>query len=122
MPSAKRSILYVDDDRGARLTLTLLFGQQGYEVLAVSGSQAAQFLVPEESFDLYLLGARLSAMYRAALWRKIRGFDKHTPIIICSGAIDEFEQEAVLHAGRIIFIADTGIAQLLERIRVEMEF
>lgn len=122
MLSTKRSILYVDDDGGARLTLTLLFGQQGYEVLAVSRSQAIQFVIPEESFDLYLLGARLSEMYKAALCRKIRAFDRDTPIIICAGDTKESKQESALCVGCTIFISKLDIDKLLDQVKAELEF
>jgi DNA-binding response OmpR family regulator len=122
MPSAKPSILYIDDDEGARLILTLHFGQEGYEVLAVSSSQATQFIVPEETFDLYILGSQLSKMNSTAFCRKIRQFERYAPIIIYSEDISEQEHDAMLCAQCTVLIANSGIDELLDKVRAELEF
>lgn len=121
MPSAKRSILYIDDDGDARLIMTLLLGQQGYEVLAVTSSQGTRFIVPKDPFDLNILGPRLLAMNSAALCRQIREFDKHVPIIICSRPINESEQEAALHDVGAVFVTNLCSDHLLETVRAELE-
>jgi DNA-binding response OmpR family regulator len=120
MPSAKRSILYVDDDEGARLMLTLHFGQQGFEVTAVSTSQAAQFILPEELFDLYILG--LPRTDAATFCRKIRQFHRHAPIIIYSSVTRRFEQDAALWVGYTVSVAKPNINQLLESVMVALDF
>ena len=122
MPFAERSILYVDDDEGARLMVTLLFGQEGYEVLAVGSSQASQFIVPGESFDLYILGPRLSGTQSATFCRKIREVERHAPIVIYSGTKGESEHKAALRAGCSVFVAEPSIDNLLNTVRAELEF
>ena len=122
MTFANPSILYVDDDRGARLTLTLHFGQQGFEVTAVGSSQAALYITPEEPFDLYILGPRLSRMDGASFCREIRQFERHAPIIIYSGDSGGSEREAASCVGRTAFVAQLGIDKLLDRVRAELEF
>ena len=122
MQFAKRSILYIDDDEGTRLMLTLHFGQQGFEVTAVGSSHAAMYLTPEESFDLYILGPRLSSKGSAAFCQEIREFERHAPIIIYSGDADGSEKDAALCVGRTVFIANLGMDKLLDKVKSELEF
>jgi DNA-binding response OmpR family regulator len=119
MLSTKPSILYVDDDEEARLMLTLLLGQQGYEVIAVNSSQAVRLITCGESFDLYILG--LSRTDGAAFCRKIREFDRRTPIIIYSGTTQEFDLEVVLRVRGNMLIAKPQIDELLDAVRVELD-
>jgi DNA-binding response OmpR family regulator len=98
--------------------LTLHFGQQGYEVTAISSSQAALFIVPEEPFDLYILGLPRKA--GAALCRKIRESEKHARIIMLSDASQKSEMDAAPCVGCAVFVAENGIDHLLDRVRVEL--
>lgn len=121
MPPAKRSILFVDDDGDARLIMTLLLGQQGYEVIAVTSSQGTQFISSDDPFDLYIMGPRLLAMNSIALCRQIRKFDKHVPIIIYSRASSESEQDSALRDVGAVFVTNLCSDHLLETVRAELE-
>jgi DNA-binding response OmpR family regulator len=102
--------------------LTLFFGQHGYEVLAVSSSQVALFLLPDESFDLYILGPQLSRTDCITFCRKIRQFERYAPILIYSDANRRFEQEAALYDGKNVIVVKPSIDKLLETVRAELEF
>jgi CheY-like chemotaxis protein len=61
-------------------------------------------------------------MYNAALCRKIRAFDRDTPIIICAGDTKESKQESALCVGCTVFISKLGIDKLLDQVKAELEF
>jgi CheY-like chemotaxis protein len=121
MTFINRGILYIDDDEAARLTMTLLFGQHGYEVLAVSSAQATLFFLSEESFDLYILGPRLSRMGPIAFCREIRKSERYAPIIIYSEGMGEAVKDAEVCVGCSVFSARLGLDKLLSKVRAELE-
>ena len=50
---------------------------------------------------------------RGRVFRKIREFDPHTPIIIYSGAVFETQQQEALHAGANAFVSKPEIDKLI---------
>lgn len=120
MPSAKPRIFYVDDDEVNRRVLTLLFGQEGYEMTAVNTSQAMLFIIPDERFSLYILGTLLPGMNGAAFCRKIREFERCAPIVIYSDATPESNPEAAFATGENAFVAKPSIDELIDTVKAKL--
>ena len=120
MPSAKPRIFYVDDNEVSRLVLTLLFGQEGYEVTAISASQAMLFIIPNERFSLYILGTLPPGINGAAFCQKIREFEKRAPIVIYSDATPESNPEAACANGANAFVAKPFIDELIDTVKAKL--
>lgn len=120
MQSAKPRIFYVDNSEVSRLVLTLLFGQEGYEVIAVSPSQATLFIIPNERFSLYILGTLPPRINGAAFCRKIREFERRAPIVIYSDATSECKPEATLAIGANAFVAKPSIDELIDTVKAKL--
>ena len=59
----------------------------------------------QDDFDLYLIDNSLEDGLGVDLCREIRQFDKHTPIVFCSGFTDDGHQRSALSFGASAFLA-----------------
>jgi two-component system response regulator HydG len=76
----------------------------GYEVKTVNelagGLRAAQ----EEHFDLYLISYKLAEGTGVELCRRLRGFDRRTPILFWSSLVYERDRQLAYSAGASVFL------------------
>ena len=86
MRSTKRHILCVDDNDDTCFMLSTLLGQAGYEVRSASSITEGLRLAESEHFDLYILDSQIRGRNGLDLCRRIREFDRTTPIIFFYGA------------------------------------
>src|SRR5262244_3946566 len=97
MEKFKKRILCVEDDADTCLLITLMLSS--YKVVTVSNLKEAVQLIENESFDLYLLDNWLGGDSGIQLCQYIQTADPNTPVIFCSGAVYERDQEEALQAG-----------------------
>ena len=113
MRPTKRRILCVDDEADTCAMLVALLGRENYEVTAVKTVSEALDLARAESFSLYILDEWFPREAGLGLCRKIREFDRHTPIIFYSGAAFDSDKEEALYAGAQAFVAKPYVEELL---------
>jgi len=116
-------ILFVDDNEDTCVAMTLLLGISGYEVMPATTAAEGLSLAKRQHFSLYILDNQLPDGTGIELCRQIRTFDARTPILFCSGAVEEAEQQRALAAGAQAYLTKPGefdaleptIARLLKR-------
>ncbi|HWT01724.1 MAG TPA: response regulator [Pyrinomonadaceae bacterium] len=113
MQPTKRRILCVDDDADTCNMLVVLLGRENYEVTAVKTVSEALGLARAESFNLYILDEWFPREAGLGLCRKIREFDRYTPIVFYSGAAFDSDKEEALYAGAQAFVAKPYVEELL---------
>lgn len=82
--STRRSILVVDDERGPREALRLIFERTYDVVLAESGEQAVA-LLKRRSFDLITLDLKMPGMSGVQTLAAIRKIDATLDVIVVTG-------------------------------------
>lgn len=97
MADVKRRILCVEDnDDQCELVAAML---SDYQVIAARNASQGLLLAHQELFDLYLLDNWLPDFSGAELCRKIRKFDRNTPLLFLSAAAYEEDRQETLEAG-----------------------
>jgi DNA-binding response OmpR family regulator len=92
-------VLYIEDHEDTRELVTLVLGQQSYEVVTGSTIESGVALAGSQRFDLYLLDSWLPDGSGLDLCRKIREFDKATPILFYSAAAYEMDRAEAIRSG-----------------------
>lgn len=94
-----RRILYIEDHDDTRELVTLLLAQKSYEVITGTTIASGVALAGAEDFDLYLLDSWLPDGSGLDLCKRIRQFDKTTPILFYSAAAYAADSELALECG-----------------------
>src|SRR6188474_1612192 len=92
-------VLYIEDHDDTRELVTLVLGQKSIEVVSGSTIQSGVALAGSDEFDLYLLDSWLPDGSGLDLCRKIREFDKATPILFYSAAAYEMDRAEAIKSG-----------------------
>jgi len=92
-------VLYIEDHEDTRELVTLVLEQRGYEVVTGSTIEAGLALAGSQPFDLYLLDSWLPDGSGLDLCRRIREFDKATPILFYSAAAYEIDKDLAMRSG-----------------------
>ena len=95
----KRLILYIEDHQDTLELVTLVLRQFNFDVITCSTIEAGIELAQTRTFDLYLLDSWLPDGSGLDLCRKIREFDKRTPILFYSAAAYEADRQGALQSG-----------------------
>ena len=95
----RRHILYVEDHEDTCELITLVLRQKNFEVTTERTIEKGVRLAREKNFDLYLLDSWLADGSGLDLCKKIREFDRVTPIIFYSAAAYEVDKEMALNCG-----------------------
>jgi DNA-binding response OmpR family regulator len=99
MELQKRRILYIEDHDDTRELISVVFRQKGFEIVTDSSIENGIKLAAEQRFDLYLLDSWLPDGSGLELCRKIREFDRVTPILFYSAAAYEMDKDEALNSG-----------------------
>lgn len=99
MNPTKGSILCTEDDQDTRDLLILSLTLAGYEVSCTDSASRTIERMKRESFDLCLLDNWMPETSGEELCRRIREFDKTTPILFYSGAGYPADKERARAAG-----------------------
>ncbi|HTZ17416.1 MAG TPA: sigma-54 dependent transcriptional regulator [Dissulfurispiraceae bacterium] len=81
----RKTILIVDDEQGIRESLTGIFEDEGYEVLAAPSAEDGLATIREKTPDIIFLDVWLPEMDGLEALSKINEMEKGIPIIIISG-------------------------------------
>ena len=92
-------VLYIEDHEDTRELVTLVLEQKCYEVVTGSTIKSGVALAASQKFDLYLLDSWLPDGSGLELCRRIREFDKATPIIFYSAAAYESDRVEAIRSG-----------------------
>jgi len=92
-------VLYIEDHDDTRELVTLVLEQKSIEVVTGSTIQSGVALAGSDEFDLYLLDSWLPDGSGLDLCRKIREFDKATPILFYSAAAYEMDRAEAIKSG-----------------------
>lgn len=99
MRIGNQRILYIEDHEDTRELITLVLRQNDFDVISGSTLQAGIELARSENFDLYLLDSWLPDGSGLDLCRRIREFDRLTPILFYSAAAYEADREEAMLSG-----------------------
>lgn len=92
-------VLYIEDHEDTRELVTIVLEQKSIEVVTGSTIKSGVALAGSEKFDLYLLDSWLPDGSGLELCRKIREFDKATPILFYSAAAYEIDRDQAINSG-----------------------
>ena len=92
-------VLYIEDHEDTRELVTLVLEQKCIEVVTGSTIRSGVALAGSQDFDLYLLDSWLPDGSGLELCRKIREFDKATPILFYSAAAYEIDRLEAIKSG-----------------------
>src|ERR1043165_8762928 len=92
-------VLYIEDHDDTRELVTLLLEQRSIEVVSGSTIERGVALAGSQQFDLYLLDSWLPDGSGLDLCRRIREFDKATPILFYSAAAYEIDRDLAMRCG-----------------------
>ena len=110
-------VLCVDDDEDSRVMLVVLLRLAFIDAKAVGTAAQALSLIQAEHFDLYLLDAWLPEIDGFELCRRMRAFDRRTPILFFSGTAYKADKQKGLEAGADAYVTKPDIYGLLESIK-----
>ena len=97
-------ILVADDDADIREMVQILLQEAGFRVSTADTTGGVLQLVATERFDAMLFDYWMPQTTGIELCRRIRTFDKSTPILIFSGAVNKSDTEAATLAGAQGFV------------------
>ena len=92
-------VLYIEDHEDTRELVTLVLEQRCFEIVTGSTIESGIALAVSQQFDLYLLDSWLPDGSGLDLCRRIREFDKATPILFYSAAAYEIDRDLAMRCG-----------------------
>jgi DNA-binding response OmpR family regulator len=117
---AMHSLLFIEDDDGIRLALSLALEDEGYEVVQAADGASGLEMFGTHPVDLVLLDLRLPDMSGFDVCRSIRSMSI-VPIIIITAQTDTHDMVAGLEAGADDYVTKPVVPkQLAARIRALM--
>lgn len=94
-----KTILCVEDDKDSCELLQFVLGAEGFDVISCSTSEEGLKLAEENNFSAIILDHRLAEISGVEICRRIRTYNKQTPIIFYSASAFSKDREAGLAAG-----------------------
>jgi len=98
-PNSSPRVLYIEDHEDTRELVTLVLEQRCFEIVSGSTIESGMALARSQQFDLYLLDSWLPDGSGLDLCRRIREFDKATPILFYSAAAYEIDRDLAIRCG-----------------------
>ena len=98
-PNSTPRVLYIEDHEDTRELVTLVLEQRCFEIVTGSTIESGMALARSQQFDLYLLDSWLPDGSGLDLCRRIREFDKATPILFYSAAAYEIDRDLAIRCG-----------------------
>lgn len=115
-------ILFIDDEESIVNTTEKLLRREGYIVTGVIGGKEALrlFLDNKDSFDIVITDQSMPDMTGTSLIEKLRLIKPDISTILCSGYIDETDNESIKSVGEIEFllkpISKSELVSAIERV------
>jgi len=117
MALVSRRILFVEDHDDTRIMLTRLLEQAGFFVIAAENAAVGLALAQLHPFDLLILDVWLPDENGDKLCRKVREFDRYTPIVFYTGADTDSDRRNAELSEADAFVAKPNVDELLERVK-----
>lgn len=95
----RRRILYVEGDADTAELFSLWLDNAGYRVTTASTLSDGLELAKSRHYDLYLLAGILADAPGLELCKRIREFDRKTPVVFFSALAFKSDKEAARYAG-----------------------
>ena len=114
METLQSHILYIDDHQDTRELVTLVLAQSNCRVTTTSSSSEALRLAREQQFDLYILDSWLADGTGIELCKRLREFDRGTPIMFFSAAAYETDRQAAMDNGAQCYLVKPADMQQLK--------
>lgn len=92
-------VLFIEDDADTRELVSFVLTRENFEVVLASDSREALLAAGAMSFQLYLIDNWLAGESGVDLCKRLRQFDRRTPILFYSGAAYEHDKRAAFAAG-----------------------
>lgn len=92
-------VLFIEDDADTRDLVFFVLTRENYEVVLATDSKEALSAAGAMSFELYLIDNWLPGESGVDLCKRLREFDRSTPILFYSGAAYEQDKRAAFAAG-----------------------
>jgi CheY-like chemotaxis protein len=108
--------LCVDDDEDSREMLTALLRLALIEVKTVGTAVQALSAMQTERFDVCVLDTTLPDLDGFELCRRMRDFDRDTPILFFSGAASNADRKKAIDAGANAYVVKPEIDSLVQTI------
>jgi DNA-binding response OmpR family regulator len=105
MDAQKGRILLAEDETDSRDFFTFLLSECGYEVISASNCETAINYAKDQSFDLYITELWLPKVSGLELIKRLREFDKITPVLVCSGGVYESDAKNAYEAGAHTYLS-----------------
>ncbi len=121
MQKTKARILFVDDNDDIRFMVTQLLQRSDYEVMTTDCVASGLSLAQQEAFDLYLLDNKFPDGTGQDLCKRLREFDRDTPIIFYSGDAYETDKQRALSWGAQAYVTKPDIDGLPKAIARVMQ-
>jgi CheY-like chemotaxis protein len=116
MPQEKCRVLFIDDHEDTREMLTLLLGEEDYEVITASTVQQALNLATSQSFDLYVLDKHLPDGSGLELCMKLNELTPGVSCIFYTGDAYDIHRSEAMAAGAHAYVAKPDITGLIENV------
>lgn len=92
-------VLFIEDDADTRDLIFFVLTRENFEVVLATDSKEALSAAGAMSFELYLIDNWLPGESGVDLCKRLREFDRSTPILFYSGAAYEQDKHAAFAAG-----------------------
>ena len=116
MPQDRCRVLFIDDHEDTSEMLTLLLGQEDYEVTTASSLQQAVGLAGSKEFDLYVLDKHLPDGSGLELCRQLNQLTPGVPCIFYTGDAYDIHRAEAMAAGAQAYVAKPDIAGLIANV------
>ncbi|WP_367321822.1 response regulator transcription factor [Streptomyces sp. HUAS ZL42] len=111
-------ILYAEDDRATRESVTRVLELEGYEVTAVADGEAAFGAIEAQAPDLVVLDVMMPRVGGLTVCRRMRARNDRTPILILTARMDVSDRVSGLDAGADDYLPKPfHLDELLARVR-----
>jgi DNA-binding response OmpR family regulator len=117
MTGFQSHILYIEDHKDTQELVTLILAESNYRVTVTCNIRDALKLAQEQDFDLYILDSWLPDGSGIELCKRLREFDKVTPIMFLSAAAYEADKQAAMdHGAQSYLVKPTDIQALTNEV------
>ena len=116
MPQEKCRVLFIDDHEDTSEMLTLLLGEEDYEVITAASVQEALNLATSQEFDLYVLDKHLPDGSGLELCMKLNELTPGVPCIFYTGDAYDIHRLEAMAAGAHAYVAKPDITALIENV------
>ena len=109
-------VLFIDDHEDTREMLSLLLGEEDYEVITAASVQEALNLATSQEFDLYVLDKHLPDGSGLELCTKLNELTPGVPCIFYTGDTYDIHRSEAMAAGAHAYVAKPDITALIENV------